>query len=1679
LIVEGSGSYVGITIGTTNAGVGTLNFASPSDYVGAIASWDYTNKLFGVGTASQNGEVRFLSANAVEAMRIDSSGSVGIGTTSPGSFFSKANNLVVGNAESDEGLTIYAANNKLSVLAFADGTSTISEYLAGYIAYNHATDLLGFSTSGDGSFRMVIDNVGNVGIGTTTPSYLLQTKDTGTTTAVNLSSVLYVDASNNRVGIGTTSPNRPFHVKSANDNPVEIESTDASSGIKLTDATTSGYVGINAGKMFMGSANGLSSGNLVVDASGNVGIGTTGPSVPLEVGGNINRPLMIVRQTPAVLDTRNLIDFRMHNSADSQVSAGYIGVGAEGTWSTTSSTRDGYVLFSPVLDGTTVERMRITSTGNVGIGTTSPTSNFGGTALHINGTYSEVHLTNPTTGGGAGDGMLMGTVGVGAYIYNLEAGDLILGAANKKTLTISPGGNVGIGDTSPDAALEVVNITTGDIFMASSGAAKNGDRFIIKNSGRVGIGTTSPSTILQLGNLARFDISGGDGADFAINVFENSQWYDAFFIDRQTRKIGLGTLTPQNVLDVEGAVAIGISYSGTSASPSNGLIIEGNVGIGNAAPSTTLEVGSGTFTVNTSSGNVGIGTTKPNAKLDVGGSYGLPNLTFKGNLVVGPGDLSIAFGTLTTSPYASWIQSLDKRTTSAVSYPLSLNPNGGNVGIGTSTPGANSPASPYSSGTTLELDRATQGDQVLSLNDNANNNRGLYLWFDANLANIYFDSRFDASSQANGNIYFRTETEGTPIDAMTIDHDGNVGIGTTTPNSILDVGGVNPTLSSVGTIGITTGGSTVGRVYVEGSNQADIVLDHSGATSDNKVMQLVTQSGKTKFLSWNDNTTVNQDNIIVMEHSTGNVGIGNAAPSTTLEVGSGTFTVNTSSGNVGIGTTTPSQILHIKGSSQVRPVVETTSATGYAGFDFQTPSGLAGQFLATGASFSNQLFQSDELILANELANGRLGLGSLGASGEVYFFTGGMTTSNERMTIDASGNVGIGTASPVQKAQIVSNSAFNISNVAGTDTLFLQDTSMGSGLNNVGGSIVFGKTSASSKPYAGISSVQTTTNGNQIGLAFYTHDSGTSTDDRIEALRIDALGNVGIGTTSPKSKLDVGSITHTNAAFWNIGTKQDGPKDGILSEASATDSIIQMYHDGTTGVLRTHYGTTGTYTPLAFQTSNLERMRIDGNGYVGIGTTSPQSIFHINQTSGAATQIIEGANIAQLTFKDNAASTNEKVWVVRDDSSLLQFLTQSDSYSAGSVKMTIDHTGNVGIGTINPGQTLTVSGTGNITGNFFLPSIPNCDTVDTDAAGKLVCGTDATSAGGFANGSSIWVSYIASQDWSNVTITELQVTDLVHTTDTYNTTSDILAVPVGGEASGTVGGIVLSNTALDDQYRFLADERYINLLSLTFTLNMTELNLTYDSRYYLQSQIDSQAEMETIWSVSLSTDVEAASFNESAKFPNLDTDSTDDLTSSTSWSGDLGGTGSSPSVVNTAGLSGQNITSGTVADARIASSIARDGEWNGSSVQFTTLNVTNNIVTTGILGMGVVPTAGVAMYLKNSGSFWLIESTKNPEFILGESTNTGKFGGFGWNRASEVFSISTTGAGDNVLIDANTAGVGTTEIGVAGDGDILKVIGDLNVTGNSVMHNITVYSSDNSASAKIWHNGSGICIGAC
>jgi len=149
---------------------------------------------------------------------------------------------------------------------------------------NHSGAIIALETKvGTGSSTAVADSVlAGTGSGTsgwsTAPSLAGLTVDTDT---------LHVDATNDRVGISTASPEKPLHVYHATiDSPLRVESGDLRGAIEFKDSTQTTTVAAGAlGDDFTVYAGGAD--RLAVTSGGNVGIGTTSPSYKLDVNGDV------------------------------------------------------------------------------------------------------------------------------------------------------------------------------------------------------------------------------------------------------------------------------------------------------------------------------------------------------------------------------------------------------------------------------------------------------------------------------------------------------------------------------------------------------------------------------------------------------------------------------------------------------------------------------------------------------------------------------------------------------------------------------------------------------------------------------------------------------------------------------------------------------------------------------------------------------------------------------------------------------------------------------------------------------------------------------------------------------------------------------------------------------------------------------------------------------------------------------------------------------------------------------------------------------------------------------------------------------------------------------------------------------------------------------------------------
>ena len=158
---------LGISDGSANQvlstnGSGTFTFVNQSAGGGGATQDADGDTKIQVEEGTDDDTIRFDTAGS-ERMVITNTGLVGLGTTSPSSFFSGADQLVVSGGTGDGGITIDAGTSSASRIHFADGTSG-SEAYRGYVVYNHANDSLQIATSGSEAMR--INSSNNVGIAT-------------------------------------------------------------------------------------------------------------------------------------------------------------------------------------------------------------------------------------------------------------------------------------------------------------------------------------------------------------------------------------------------------------------------------------------------------------------------------------------------------------------------------------------------------------------------------------------------------------------------------------------------------------------------------------------------------------------------------------------------------------------------------------------------------------------------------------------------------------------------------------------------------------------------------------------------------------------------------------------------------------------------------------------------------------------------------------------------------------------------------------------------------------------------------------------------------------------------------------------------------------------------------------------------------------------------------------------------------------------------------------------------------------------------------------------------------------------------------------------------------------------------------------------------------------------------
>ena len=255
------------------------------------------------------------------------------------------------------------------------------------------------------------------------------------------------------------------------------------------------------------------------------------------------------------------------------------------------------------------------------------------------------------------------------------------------------------------------------------------------------------------------------------------------------------------------------------------------------------------------------------------------------------------------------------------------------------------------------------------------------------------------------------------------------------------------------------------------------------------------------------------------------------------------------------------------------------------------------------------------------------------------------------------GNVGIGTgtASPSAKLHVNSGSANEVARFQSTDgTAYL--------------SIMDSNTTYSLQ---GIGSV-----GDK--LVFYSNNS--------EKMRIDDLGNVGIGTTSPANNLHIRGSANGDGLTIQRNSSTSGAFADLMFSVTSSDAAAPN------AKIRATRGSSYEDTDISIITNSTERMRIDSSGNVGIGTNSPSAKLTVEETGTSQESVFRliGTNTADSASQVSEIVSYQKSGGLNQETSLdFRVRKNADSYASPTTVMTLTN-GNVGIGTSSPNAKLDI-----------------------------------------------------------------------------------------------------------------------------------------------------------------------------------------------------------------------------------------------------------------------------------------------------------------------------------------------------------------------------------------------------
>jgi uncharacterized protein (TIGR02145 family) len=1321
------GANGSVGIGTTTPDYkldvsGTGRFTQPV-IVGTPTATDhattknYVDSIIGGGSGSTVGYWTMNGTNISNS----NTGNVGIGTSNPIRNLDVSGNVLLGDYSGDRIIEIRGQNASAngSVLRFAEATGGgvfPNESWSG-LQMRHDTSANRFywETIAGGVLQATVlafDRTnGNVGIGTTAPTYKLDVSGTGRFTQP--------------VIVGTPTATDHAATKSY------VDSTAVAAAGGGIPAAVNGYTLRASGTSWVANSNLYNNGT-------NVGIGTTVPASQLDVSGatgvtfGITTPsienagiLYLRRRDTSITANNNLgrIDFTGDHATTVNTPAASIRGYADGAWDGGTNT-PGRLSFwtAPVTTGVLAERMTILNNGNVGIGTTNPatklqvTGNGGAQTLRV--------LTTDATNATAGSSLDLALgndnwgSGMRAYVapgqlydwQNLEFyTSSYTGGARVGHMTIQYNGNVGIGTTTPAYKLDV------------SGTGRFTQPIIV--------GTPTATNHAATKSYVDSTAGGGVGAGTSGQTLRHNgtSWVANSLLYNNGTNVGIGTTVPVAKLEIKGgATSFQLTTSDYILGSAGSRTI---VGFGSSSGNTysriqTTDAGGNSASdliLQADSGSVGIGTTTPAYKLDVSGTG-----RFTQPVIVGT---PTATNHATTKSYVD--STISGGSGSTVGYWTMnganiSNSNIGNVGIGTTNP-------------TYKFEVAGSGVTGLSISPEANG-PVLRTIAGGGSNNIYVQPAsgtvlFNRSSVNNNILLYNSSN----INSVSINsggnsffNSGNIGIGTTAPAYKLDISGTGRFTQPVivGTPNAADHAAT--KSYVDSAAGGGIPAAVNGST--------LRASGT----SWVANTN--------LYNNGSQIGIGTDQPGSLLTLANDGWLSARSSGDISI-----VNMFKVNTNNQI----EVGAPLLIGPLEFAPDSGLVSlvDMPVTSASpagspqgyvmkidGNNLLSLYSESNGSGSVQNMRLGVNtttpaySLDVSGTGRFTqpvivgtptatdhaatknyvdstigggsgstVGYWTMNGANISNSNTGNVGIGTVSPSQKLSVESVGAqlrIRAVGSVGTSTVETMRLVIGTNVdgsfpNTAGNRLSFATRWTDSTEFTTAAIESHHDNSWGGGLVFLTKpDDGSPTGEMLPRMVINHTGSVGIGTTNPGGNLQIGNnVNSNNIIVTTNGSSNDvlnilyNSNSRVLLSANAYGGFGSTYGPNGSGAIRLN-GQSGYSYIVGGSSGSLLFNPVAGS--VGIGTTTPTYKLDVAGTGRFTQPVIVGTP----TATDHAAT---KSYV---DSTVIA--AAGGGVGAGTSGQTLRHNGtswvansvlynngtNVGIGTTTPGSKLHVSGKG-------------------------------------------------------------------------------------------------------------------------------------------------------------------------------------------------------------------------------------------------------------------------------------------------------------------------------------------------------------------------------------------------